>query len=1846
MINESNSLSIQSQCIRVDQKQDDIKTEAFPLINQRLMRSAHSRAEDQAIAERLNKSAYTAFALAEKTRHKTQASIENLIELKNLLPKFHADPLIQKLEKVQSRIDEEMSSLRNLFNTNETSSATVESLTRYTRYRQDVKALNSDIQTALQLWKSELSEGIALEVEKISPLVKEYGYKHARLIEQSAIFSAITIPGAEVPMPYGISNSAIQLFLKKHAPKIQTTWNELNDQFKKSLKTGKIYESDFIHQPEVKEALKQIRNAIKVAFKLAAVDESVRADLPLSTEILEWLKQIKSKGGYLMSRSTGSEDTCNAANAGGNLSVAYVEPDPAAVCRACGKVVSSYFGEGSLQNRMNMDENPFEAPLCLAVTNQELIGEKINGEEKPHEIPTSLVLFSNEPNYVGSELFRVMRISATRGHGEGVVGMACIKSDTYLLLHSVKHPERLYILEDNQYKPERLAPKKSVRVGGKVFLDKIPNPIEVAESPSLDCQMLKRLFYLGVIVEKVYGNQPMDMELVIKNGVIYPVQARPVNRPPPKPTYLDLKKVGQLLSGAGGEKMQAEPFLPGLAEAQILHSPSQVLVTGNLETAEKLFKRGVHKLVIVREEEPANSHPVVNFSGMGIPVMYSENSETIQEFVNQIQEAKVLIACVQTGHLLLLDKTVAEPEVCISEGYAMHPARIAVSVDDKRLPASSQEAAGIPQEIKTLLRHMRALESNEASLDAFRHLKEHKIFENLIEKQKKLSDRIEQFSDLPDTHRARILLRGVEKLQTVGAQALSELKATLKSGKNERLHALLHMKAVEALIQQGEAPHAIGRLSVANLEPQFTAVEKMLAYRESVGFATLFCEEVLDTAAMMTPLQEEGWIRFLKDLESAYRDGKISQEDIDPFKEMIVTLRTMNLLPLWMMRFFQPEAAKGKTAPDLMRLLTADFTEKAKMFLKELQSTLEKMDSLKENLDSFADPTRFDGAYRDLMEIYSKLKEESYKKKAYLDAASCLERISAYQVMGQFVDLFDVAIKRMKGSTTYAETEKIAKFDLMLSRYFKVLAGWSKNLARPLLRYSSSFPLHVYLDTLKRQLLNTQKTANELRPSDGFSVSAGVLGSETDFSRSLPRTKEDVFTLIHQNLLACLQALIGAEMKNRVFLPPIVAQAECAIETTNLPIQLVGYSFPMNQTVLHYNYPLRNHSATFDIQFDKKSQDCTLGVSFLGEARQRWGHIGNILQILLDHKGIAFTSPPKINPMLLSYRLKLGTFKEMLFVFELLKYFAEYSMSGNTANFENVIISLDKHIDPEIINRIKRPLLLFGIQSGSGLLLKYYPYKDKEVVLAAVSQNGRALEYAHANLQNDKEVVLAAVRQNGRALQYAHADLKKDKEVVLAAVRKNVDALQYAHADLQKDKEVVLAAVRQNGLALQYAHADLKKDKEVVLAAARQDVRALEYAHPDLKNDKKFVLAAVSQDGRALEYAHADLKKDKEFVLAAVRQNGRALQYAHADLQKDKEVILAAVSQDGEALKYAHADLQKDKEFVLAAVSQRGGALQYAHEDLKKDKEVVLAAISQDGEALEYAHADLQKDKKVVLAAVCQNGGALQYAHEDLKKDKEVVLAAVSQRGGALQYAHEDLKKDKEVVLAAVRQNGRALQYAHADLQNDKEVVLAAVRQNGRALQYAHADLQKDKEVVLAAISQDGEALEYAHADLQKDKKVVLAAVRQDGEALEYAHADLKNDKEVVLAAVRQNGRALQYAHADLKKDKEVVLAAVRQNGGALQYAHADLKKDKEVVLAAVSQRGRALEYAHADLQNDKEVVLAAVSQDGRALQYAHADLKHDKEVVLAAVRQNGRALQYAHVDLQNDKEVVLAAIR
>ena len=131
---------------------------------------------------------------------------------------------------------------------------------------------------------------------------------------------------------------------------------------------------------------------------------------------------------------------------------------------------------------------------------------------------------------------------------------------------------------------------------------------------------------------------------------------------------------------------------------------------------------------------------------------------------------------------------------------------------------------------------------------------------------------------------------------------------------------------------------------------------------------------------------------------------------------------------------------------------------------------------------------------------------------------------------------------------------------------------------------------------------------------------------------------------------------------------------------------------------------------------------------------------------------------------------------------------------------------------------------------------------------------------------------LLAVQKDGMALAHVH----KTYEVVLAAVKQNGLALQFA-GDFQ-DEWIVRHAIHQNVAAFEYA-SRFKDDKEFVLEVLTRDPALLEFVSDRLKDDKEVVMEAVSTLGNALYFASERLQSDPDVTDAAIAQDPTSIHF-------------------------------------------------------------------------------------------------------------------------------------------------------------------------------------------------------------------------------------------------------------------------------------------------------------------------------------------------------------------------------
>lgn len=384
-----------------------------------------------------------------------------------------------------------------------------------------------------------------------------------------------------VPSVFSLNSKQVFEFLTKEDPNFFDWWLQLRS----------IYESgpkEFLDNPTVPFLIEKGQEAIKAAFS--------QGNYPWQESFEAWGKSLPL-GSFVAIRSDSDGEDGVVANAGGNLTLSYIDPDRA--LPLFGHVIASYFDIRSLSNQIRRDANPFTVcPLSVGV--QHLIDESSS-------IPVSGVFFSNEPLYVDGQPFTVMQISSTYGHGEAVVGSAGIQTDTFYVLRSKIDPAKIYVVDDLQQKRERLAPKK-----GK--LTEVLNPIELRNVSSLTPKMIQRLYDFSQFLNEHY-EKPSDVEFVFKEGILHIVQRRDINRSISKaPSYLeptcDFRKTYPM-----------KVIVSGHLQAQVVDNFSDILIRDTLDEAQ--FVKEDSPLVIVKQDEPKLSHPTINFKERQTPAFFT-----------------------------------------------------------------------------------------------------------------------------------------------------------------------------------------------------------------------------------------------------------------------------------------------------------------------------------------------------------------------------------------------------------------------------------------------------------------------------------------------------------------------------------------------------------------------------------------------------------------------------------------------------------------------------------------------------------------------------------------------------------------------------------------------------------------------------------------------------------------------------------------------------------------------------------------------------------------------------------------------------------------------------------------------------------------------------------------------------------------------------------------------------------------------------------------------------------------------------------------------------------------------
>jgi hypothetical protein len=1174
---------------------------------------------------------------------------------------------------------------------------------------------------------------------------KTFGDKHATQLLMHALFSHVPDIQVKVPEMEGVSSQQIEAFLEEEAPEVLSNWEELKALCKD--------EASFKEDPLVKKLLEDIRVRIEESFS----KESGFKKLDICF-LEKWLKKLESSNQHLMVRSSGAEDSKQVTNAGGNVSVAYVPPKEEALLEAIGKVVRSYFGIESLQNRWNATENPFQKPLQLSVTLQKLIGEQAGQVSSPHleNIPTAFTLFSNEPLYIGGEAFRVMKIAATFGHGEGIVKSADISSDSVLVLVSEAQPDKLYYFYDHKLKPLRKGPVETKK---EIALESLPNPEALSKKRALTEDQIVALYMAGVATEHFLEKGPLDVEGVIEQGQIYFVQARDIKSQALIPTYLSQK---------GTEVKQAKIILPGAASVLSFSSTEEILFASTLKQAEDLFSSSKHKLVVVRHMERSKlSHSFVNFKGLGIPCLCVEHG--LDEFLKDLSTESPLVVDLQTALLHRWGPSLPPLEECIVKGLSVHPAKIAHSLNvpskELLLPLRKQEA----EDLKCILSRLHQASSKEEKLLCLERIIEHP-------KLKSFSSRVEEMLILSEgCQKTDLYLAPLLELKKEISEILEEARSVLEK-EGGRFQELFIIKSLEVLLLGSDEKDkgAIGQYSLADVDTLFEMLSSLIYYQKSLTHPSS-CADLLLYGKMGSDEAFEGWEQFLRSLEEKIYEGQVEPKSLEKLKWQLKILHETGALPFWLTFLQSPKSCNGPVSQ--LEQITSQLTEKDREILSDLLKKQQEIQQLKEKMALFSSREGFEQLWPALRSL---IQEIGLKKwLASLTQSSLIVQVMGGQVLRSLIAVFDESVKTVKSSPAFGGTVHVELFkrmlqvgyNLMMSLTDKLISKEIHHIGCEMERDSPWESLFGIGDILRNCPTNTLA---QLMPSQGFSVNAAMIGSPAYFTRHEPQHLEDVFTLIHQNLLATLSLWnlqqIHQAKAFKSFIPlPLKDALRKIRKTFEEPWILLneGMQVSSKELVQRYALPLQYHGCLLEVHFDLSSQELILKASFVGQARNRWKDIGDWFSTLEELGILTAKTPLYQNDSELTVFWSFSSPEAFDLGLEELKTALGYSYSygGNPERFIQIKIEFwrDREESVDILNYLMKTKHPYAPHLERQLMSSVNPKIRREmlrrILEKSIASSEEALslfkEWSASSKQTFSSMILQSLKEEGPSLQKA-----------------------------------------------------------------------------------------------------------------------------------------------------------------------------------------------------------------------------------------------------------------------------------------------------------------------------------------------------------------------------------------------------------------------------------------------------------------------------------------------------------
>lgn len=1021
-----------------------------------------------------------------------------------------------------------------------------------------------------------------------------YGYKAANLIMTQEEVKHIKLNGASVKVPpfIPLKDSEMQEYLNQAIPELPQLWEDFLNSFDPQEKEKFLSDSNRANltiSPKGMEIIAKIQEKITTHFQ----NNDFQND-----KLKEWTAQNSSA--LLMVRSSGKEDTDESSNAGGNESVDSVKNDPRTISESLGRVVSSYFSQKSITQRLVCrDKTLFTEPKpFVPVIIQVMI------KEEPNNIPRSGVMFTSQHGRSS----QITMIQTGYGHNEGIVANK-VGVDTYFV--------------DREQHVHSVVRKKETRVKESAL---VQNETKMQTAPALSQAMVGNMKIIADHMEGIY-KKPLDMEYTIRkeNGedVVYLLQRRPLKKPQVEtaPSYVDFDKSrvkpysGAVIASEGAQVIHAKE------KNNILfaHDITQALEKYNAPNTD----RDKIKAIIISRPAAATSHQAVFLQAQGLAILTIEGADFVtlekeKEWTIDVQQGLVIGGSlspelIHSGYIsypIPRELTVEVPSIAKAQMIA---AKETDPVKKERLERFvKRELTKMNKEVPALIKMLSGGETLPP-IENIRALLRQIALQDKDQAKKALAALLEYFSK--NMAGSVKMAKGTEETQLAKWMAYETLVNIIKNElipaidkyPPQSLERLYPLKFVEALILQRASKDTVGGFSFGLVAQTDKKEKAVLSEAKTIAPDAKLSTKAFIALNFKTEIYRKEtqakWIEYVSTL---------SEKELDQLISHLAELQKFGIAGEWLnIRF----PASANPLKEIERELSNN-----RQLFTELEKSVALANKYEASVHEWGNPAYAEKNRREFTETMVRtaaLLEETYAK------ADWMGKMAIVGVSSQVIDVYDKTIKAVTGSTQFSsKDQKLEVFRELLKGYRQLVELTIGDSQVRVGEFPSMKEFLAFIDNSVEGERELSSTADPFIARKVFKLDPLLIGYKGQLQNSMrmPFTGEEFFSVYHQNLI-----IFNNIRKNELGLSTDLLPTEIKNVLSTFPGGLPNPNFiQKNNDKLHiqYNIPLAMHSGTYNFIIDLKNPETfqvemnVFGIS----AFSRFERIGSIAA-LLAHTG-------------------------------------------------------------------------------------------------------------------------------------------------------------------------------------------------------------------------------------------------------------------------------------------------------------------------------------------------------------------------------------------------------------------------------------------------------------------------------------------------------------------------------------------------------------------------------------------------------------------------------------------------